>query len=399
MARKRIIIVGGGPAGLMAAYKLCLSHEVHIYDKEKNVGQKFLLAGKGGFNLTNIARNEELTGKYSPPGFLTDSLLNFDTVEIRHWLAELGIPTYTGSSGRVFPEKGIKPAEVLRNLKNRLSENGVLFHLQHEFIEFNSKLNPVVLFRDEKTVLKADFYIFSLGGASWPITGSTGSWRTIFESIGIGTSPFQSSNCGITVPWPDTIKKNHAGKPLKNIRLSIDGKESKGEAMITETGLEGNAVYPIVPEIRNLLNQNIPVQLLIDFKPFNTEEQLAGKIRDKSILSKDYAEVFHLNPTQLAVIKAFSSKESYLSPTLFISIIKKLPVPVISLRPVEKAISTVGGIRTEDLNNDFSLRKYPHFFTIGEMVDWDAPTGGFLLQASFSMGNQAACSILKREQV
>jgi hypothetical protein len=395
MERKKILIVGGGPAGLMAADVLSPYHEVHLFEKGKNVGRKFLVAGKGGFNLTNSVRGEQLLSKYSPSGFLDNALSDFDTQSTQEWLSKLGIPTFIGTSGRVFPEKGTKPNDILKKIKAKLINQGVQFQMEHEFVGFDNNKQVRFKFQEKEIVQKADYIIFALGGASWPITGSTGSWLSIFNSMNVDVKSFQSSNCGINIPWTQSIIENHSGKPFKNIRLFTDDFEVRGEAVLTEYGLEGNVVYPIVPQIRNMLNSNNEAFVYMDLKPLNTEEQLLQKINGRKISSKDYAKNFNLNTAQLAVIKSFTSKECYLSPEKFISSIKKLKIPVDSLRPIEEAISSVGGIKLIEVNKDFSLRKYPWIYTIGEMLDWDAPTGGFLLQGSFSMGQFAANSILK----
>ncbi len=396
MERKKIIIVGGGPAGLMAAEILSVTHDVQIYDKEKNVGQKFLLAGKGGFNLTNNLQGKYLTSKYSPIGLMDEALLTFDTLALRQWFSAMGIPTFVGTSGKVFPEKGIRPIDVLNKIRAKLIKQGVQIHTQHEFVGFDNNRHITLINQGKVIVLEADYILFALGGSSWPVTGSNGSWRAIFESMGIVTNSFQSSNCGINIRWPETLSQSHVGKPLKNIKLFTDNFEVKGEAVISKYGLEGNAVYPLVPEIRNMLNTNMPAYIYIDFKPSNTREQLLQKISGKNCKTKDYGQLFNLNTVQLAMIKAYTNKEIFLSVDGFISSIKKLAIPVDSLRPVEEAISTIGGISPEEVNDDFSLKRYPGIYTFGEMLDWDAPTGGFLLQGCFSMGNYVAKSILEK---
>jgi predicted Rossmann fold flavoprotein len=256
MPEKKIAIIGGGAAGLMAADKLSKHCEVHIFEKGKALGRKFLVAGNGGFNLTNSAQNKELYSKYTPADFVRPALENFNTEATRQWLADLGIPTFTGSSGRVFPEKGIKPIEVLQKIKERLKNQNVRFHFQHEFTGFNAEQKPVVKHQDQDTALTFDQYIFALGGASWPVTGSVGNWLEAFAGLGLKTLPFQSSNCGVNVYWPTEFREKFAGQPLKNLQVSVAEFSLKGEALITDYGLEGNAIYPVVPKVREALQKD-----------------------------------------------------------------------------------------------------------------------------------------------
>ena len=389
MNKKDIVIFGGGPAALTAAYFLADNNKVIVYEKENNIGQKFLVAGKGGFNLTNSLVQNELAKKYLPINFLDKAILEFDSTSVRNWLMEIGIPTFVGTSGRVFSIKELKPIDVLNKIKNSLLEKNVKFCINQKFTGFNNENKPIV---NNKKTISADYYIFALGGASWSLTGSDGKWVNSFIKLGIKILPFQASNCGVNINWSDNIKSFHIGKPLKNIQISCGTLKARGEAVITKYGLEGNAIYSLIPSIRKQLNLNSLSKIFIDFKPNNSLKQLLAKL-GKSTSSKDYKKIFNLNSTEIALIKSLITKEDYLSPDNFVKSIKNLEIKINSLRPIEEAISTVGGIDINELNSDFSLKKFPHIFTIGEMVDWDAPTGGFLLQGCFSMGHHAAKSI------
>lgn len=384
MHSKKIIVIGGGAAALVVAEHLSVANEVHIYEKGKTVGRKFLVAGNGGFNLTNVATGNDLQTKYTAHPVVQNALQRFDSQTMRAWLTTLGIPTFVGSSGRVFPEKGMKPIQVLQKIKDKLAHQGVQIHYKHEFIGFNEHQQPVLKYEDKTFSPKADAYIFALGGASWSITGSNMDWLPLFEQLEIPTKAFEASNCGFEVDWKTDFKESYAGTPLKNIQVSVHSKIVKGEALITDYGLEGNAIYPIIPTIRASLKSTKVVNIAIDFKPNNSHQSLLSKIKGKRLKTKNYAYEFNLTKAEFALIKAFTTKEEYLAPERFIEAIKHLKIPIQALRPIEEAISTVGGISLNALSPNFSLKQYPHLFAIGEMLDWDAPTGGFLLQGCFA---------------
>lgn len=394
MLRKRIAIIGGGPAGLIAADVLAPTCEVHLYEQGKSVGRKFLVAGQGGFNLTNSVDGDELAAMYSPPGFLDTALKGFGSAALRNWLQELGIDTYVGTSGRVFPVKGIKPVDVLNAIRARLTDRGVVFHLEHRFVGSDDQQQVILEHEGKRKSIIADRTLFALGGASWKVTGSDGAWPALFEAIGVEVAPFQASNCGVEIAWPSTFSGDHAGKPLKNIGVISGDLQAMGEATITAHGLEGNAIYPVVPALRDALNRNRPPVLRVDLKPNNTAEELLHRIAGKA--PKNYAEALRLDRAAFALLKAFTTKERFLSPFALAQDVKDLHLPVHALRPIDEAISTVGGIPTSALSPDFSFTRHPHLFALGEMVDWDAPTGGFLLQGCFAMGHHAARAIQSR---
>lgn len=394
MPRKRVIIIGGGPSALIAANFLGNQCDVSIYEKEKNVGQKFLVAGKGGFNLTNSLTGIDLTDKYTPKEFLKNAILEFDSLKVRNWLNGLGIETFIGTSGRVFSKKTHKPIEVLEKIKQAILKKNVNIYTRHTFTGFDRNHIPVITYKDNIIKHSADYYIFALGGASWSITGSDGKWLDFFEAIGIKTKQFEPSNCGINITWPKNILDHHIGKPLKNIAVTVNDFKVRGEAVITRYGLEGNVIYPVVPKIRKSLKEGL-TNICIDLKPNNSQTELIKKV-GKKFSSSNYGKALNLNSVELALLKSFTSKEEFLSADKFIATIKSLCLNVSSLRPIEEAISTVGGIDLSEINSDFSLKKLPNIFIIGEMADWDAPTGGYLLQGCFSMGAHAANSILSK---
>ncbi|HRH38443.1 MAG TPA: TIGR03862 family flavoprotein, partial [Flavobacteriales bacterium] len=327
-------------------------------------------------------------------GFLDGALTEFGSQALREWLKELGVETYVGTSGRVFPAKGIKPIDALKAIRSRLIDRGVHFHLEHSFVGFDGYLRPIVEHEGERSSITSEITLFALGGASWPVTGSTGTWKELFAPLGVEVAPFRPSNCGVEIPWPQQFVAAHAGKALKNIVVSIGDHSRFGEATITEHGLEGNAIYPLVPAIRDALQREHSASVSIDLKPNNSEEQLLGKVASKE--PKNYGEAINLDRPTLALLKAYTTKDQFLSPFAFVRAVKDLQLNVTALRPIEEAISTVGGISAIDLAPDFSFRGHPQFFALGEMVDWDAPTGGFLLQGCFAMGHHAAQAVIAR---
>tara|TARA_B100000809_G_scaffold266776_2_gene331472 strand:- start:14823 stop:16031 length:1209 start_codon:yes stop_codon:yes gene_type:complete len=392
--KKKIVIVGGGPAGMMAAIELSKTHEVHLFEKGKTLGRKFLVAGKGGFNITNSVLENELTSKYTPEKSFENFLHTFDTTATRDWLQELGIPTYIGSSGRIFPKKGIKPIEVLNVLKNRILSQGGTLYFEHEFIDFDTEQIELI-YKGQRKTEAFDFCVFALGGGSWSVTGSKGDWSPIFTKQDIETKPFEASNCGLEINFKDKEIEPFIGSPLKNIRVSYHEKTIKGEAVISSYGLEGNAIYPISGIVREALKNDTQTFIEIDLKPFNTEKELFRKITETT-LPKNYAYLFKLDKVQIALIKSFTDKETYLNPKLFVKSIKKIKIPIESLRSLEEAISSVGGIPLSELNTELSLKKFPNIYITGEMFDWDTITGGYLLQGCFSTGMVAAKSIISK---
>ena len=383
--KKQVAIIGGGPSALLlAAFLDTEKFKITIYEKNKTAGRKFLVAGKGGFNLTHSEPIGQLIKRYTPSVFLSKALLSFTNTNFRNWLDSIGIPTYIGSSKRVYPKEGIKPIEVLNAILKNLKEKGVLMQYEHTFSDWDKHHNPIV----NDKALQTDYTVFSLGGGSWKITGSDGSWLDTFSKKGIKTKTFQASNCAYQIDWKPNFIKKYEGIPLKNIAISCNNSLQKGEAVITKFGLEGNAIYGLSPQIREELNTNLKATIFIDFKPSLTIENVIYKIENSiyknttQILKKE----LKLSVAQIDLLKIYISKEAYLQTTTLAKHIKKFPIEILNTASIDEAISTAGGIDLNAISENFELKKMTNQFCIGEMLDWDAPTGGYLLQACASTG-------------
>ena len=388
--KKSVSIIGGGPAALILAALLdCNKFKVTIYEKNKTLGRKFLVAGKGGFNLTHSEPINDLIARYTPPHFLEKALLDFDNEDFRHWIDSIGIPTYIGSSKRVYPESGIKPITVLNAILNVLDKQGVAIEYQQTWKGWTNE-NDIVFNTD--TTIKSDYTIFAMGGGSWKVTGSDGSWLNLFESESIPIFPFQSSNCAYRVNWPEDFILEHEGSPLKNIAISCLNKKQKGEAVITRFGLEGNAIYALSPQIRQELESQQKATIFLDLKPTLRYEDLLQKIKKSTFkkTSETLQKEVKLSPAQIGLLKKYLSKETYLNPELLAQNIKKLSIEITDTSLLNDAISTTGGIQLSAVDENFQLKNKKSNYCIGEMLDWDAPTGGYLLQACFSMGMHLA---------
>ncbi len=383
--KKHLAIIGGGPSAfLLAAHLDPEKFDVTIYEKNKTAGRKFLVAGKGGFNLTHSENIEQLIERYTPTSFLSNALRVFSNEDFQTWLVSIDIPTFIGSSKRIYPKEGIKPIEVLTAILNNLKKRGVTINYEHTFSGWDESNRAII---NEK-LIQADYTVFCLGGSSWKVTGSDGSWIDTFAKKGITTNEFKASNCGFKIDWnPEYISK-YEGTPLKNIAVSCNDFTQKGEAVITIFGLEGNAIYGLSPQIREQLQINNKAEIFIDFKPSFTLEKLHSKIKtsNQKTTSQLLKKELKLTSAQIDLIREKLSKEAYLNPGALANAIKKFPVEIVNTAPIEEAISTVGGIDLKSVSENFELKKLPNQFCIGEMLDWDAPTGGYLLQGCASSG-------------
>ncbi len=385
--KKSVAIIGSGPSALMLAAQLDpFKFDVTIYEKNKSVARKFLVAGDGGFNLTHSEQMDVFMEKYTPSSFLNEALEYFSNKDLVNWLLSIGIPTYVGSSKRIFPREGIKPIEVLQKIIHVLGQNSVTIKFQHEWKGWDADENLIF---NSDIKIKPDISVFAMGGGSWKVTGSDGSWLNLFADKGITVFPFRASNCAFNIQWPEEFLSHNEGKPLKNILISCDDKEKKGEVVITRNGLEGNAIYALSPQIQGQLVKNGSANIVLDLKPDLLFHEILFKIAKpakKMKLSEVLLKVVNLTSTQLSLLKSSLTKEAFLNPETLSFQIKNLPLIITDTAPIDEAISTTGGIDIQELNSNYELNALKNTYCIGEMVNWDAPTGGYLLQGSFSMG-------------
>ncbi len=387
--KKSIAIIGSGPAALMLAATLDENiFDVIIYERNFAPARKFLVAGDGGFNLTHSEELEQFILRYTPSRFLENSIRSFTNQDLQKWLKDTGIETFIGTSKRVFPLKEIKPIGVLNAFLDKLKNKNVQIKTKHEWQGWNDKKELVFKNESGPLIVKADIVVFALGGASWSKTGSDGQWTQYFEKQNIDQIPFQPSNCAFHINWDKFFRANAEGQPLKNISASCDGKEKKGELVISKFGIEGGAVYALSPQIRKQLSENKTATIYIDLKPQLTLETIQTKLASTGNQNVSNAlQEIKLTKVQVALLKSILSKEDFSNTTVLAEKIKHLPLQISGMATIDESISTVGGIALHETDEKFQLKKLPGHYAIGEMLDWDAPTGGYLLQACFSMGN------------
>ncbi len=383
--KKSVSIIGGGTAGLMvAAFLDAEKYDINIYEKKASIGRKFLVAGDGGFNLTHSESMGPFIKRYEPSPFLMSALTQFTNQDFIQWLKNNDIPTFTGSSKRIFPVKGIKPIDVLKKIKNVLNVNKVTIHCNHAFSGWNSK-NQIQF--DNGKLIESDLTIYALGGASWKVTGSDGRWISLFSQKGIKTVPFIASNCTFNINWPTLFIKNHHGTPLKNISICINDKKQLGEVVITHFGLEGNAIYALSSEIQEAIARKVDPIIYIDFKPSLSQEIILDKLKHTSQnITQTLKNKLKLPTAIIDLIKSKTSKDEFLQKATLARMIKSFPLKIIKAGPIDKAISTKGGISVNAVDSTFQLKKMKNHYCIGEMIDWNAPTGGYLIQGCVSMG-------------
>lgn len=392
---KHAVVVGAGPAGLMAAEALAAAGvKVDVYEAMPSAGRKFLLAGKGGMNLTHSEEAGAFVARYGPRREEIGRLLAvFGAKDLREWAHGLGVETFVGSSGRVFPSD-MKAAPLLRAWLQRLRGQGVVFHMRHRCIGLDAADGRRVLrfaSPSGETTSEADVVVLAVGGASWPRLGSDGRWVPWLAAQGADIAPLAPSNCGFDVPggWTEHFRSRFAGHPLKNVALRIDGFEQQGEFVVTETGVEGSLVYAASAAIRERIAQQGSATVELDLLPQRTPEFVAAEVarpRGSRSLSTHLKSRLGLDGVKAGLLHELLSKEVFTDPRALAAAIKSLPLVLARPRPIDEAISTAGGVRFESLTDGLMLKPLPGVFCAGEMLDWEAPTGGYLLTACFASG-------------
>jgi uncharacterized flavoprotein (TIGR03862 family) len=402
-SKNDIAVIGAGPAGLMAAEVLAQAGAaVTVYDTMPSAGRKFLMAGRGGLNLTHSETLPEFLARYREAmPKLRAAITALPPQALREWSEALGQPTFVGSSGRVFP-KAFKASPLLRAWLRRLDSVGVQFAMRHRWTGWDE--NGRLLFQipnGQRTVV-ARATVLALGGASWPRLGSDGAWAETLAARGVVISQFRPANCGFTVAWSDVFRDRFEGQPLKGVVLSFAAHAARGEAMITRTGIEGGAIYALSADLRETIAGSGQATLHIALRPDLEIKDLVARLsvpRAKQSFSNWLRKTVHLSPVAIGLLQeaAIASGMSLasLSPAALAGLINAVPIELNGVAPIARAISTAGGIAFGELDADFMIHRLPGIFAAGEMLDWEAPTGGYLLQASFATGAAAGRGVLK----
>ncbi|MDM8086387.1 TIGR03862 family flavoprotein [Cellulomonas cellasea] len=390
-------VIGGGPAGLIAAETLARAGvAVTVYDRMPSVGRRFLLAGHGGLNITHSEARDRMLARYGRSADRLAPMLDvFSPQDLRDWCASLGEPTFVGSSGRVFPQ-AFRATPLMRAWLARLAELGVRIETRHRWMGWAGDTDGLRFTRTDGEAVEVapDVTVFALGGASWPRLGADGGWVELFTERGAEVTPLRAANVGVQVSWTDTFADRFAGSPLKNVGLTVPGssQQARGDAMVTKTGVEGGPVYAIGAAIRDALDVDGECVLQVDLRPDLGVDQLAERLRHRR--PKDSASTWlrrlGLDPVAIALLRESSGGALPSDATEMASLVKAVPVAVTATMPIDRAISTAGGLAWSEVDDSLMMRRLPGTFVAGEMLDWEAPTGGYLLQASFSTGVVAA---------
>lgn len=402
-SHQSVVVIGAGPAGLMAAEQIVnAGYQVHVYDAMPSAGRKFLLAGKSGMNLSHSEAFEKFKQRYRErTADLQDHLEQFDAEEIQSWAKKLGIETFVGSSGRIFPVD-MKAAPLLRAWLHRLRLQGVQFHMRHKWIAYEER--QLIFTKPDGTLkIQPDAVVFALGGASWKRLGSDGMWAPIFAQYGIEIKPFQASNCGFLRDWSTHFSQRFAGTPLTNVFATValskvENLSRQGQFVITERGVEGSLIYALSAELREQIRVNGHAELILDLLPGKSHTRVFNELsspRGSRSLSSHLRSKLGLHPIHCALLYEVLTETILKDNATLAAKIKALPIRLNNTCPLDEAISSAGGVDFSDLNEDLMLKTQAGWFCAGEMLDWEAPTGGYLLSACFATGAAAGRGAIK----
>lgn len=393
MSTPRVAIIGGGPAGLMAAEVLSAagSLQVDVYDAMPSVGRKFLMAGKGGMNITHSEPLADFIGRYGPQAKQVAAWLDcFGPEALRDWIHGLGIETFVGTSGRVFPRE-MKAAPLLRAWLHRLRSQGVHFHVRHRWLGW---AGGALRFDtpDGEVTVKADAVLLALGGGSWARLGSDGAWVPLLRERSVEVAALRPANCGFDVAWSPYFREHFAGQPIKPVIATASGLTRQGEFNITASGIEGGLIYALSASLRDALERDGHAELHLDLAPGRTLQRLQIELarpRGRDSLANHLRRRAGIEGVKAALLRELCPPETLDSAPALAAAIKSLALPVTATRPLDEAISTAGGVGFTALDDDLMLRSLPGVFCAGEMLDWEAPTGGYLLTACLASGRVA----------
>jgi len=400
----QVAIIGGGPAGLMAAEVLSLAGvQVDVYDAMPSVGRKFLLAGIGGLNITHSEDYDTFCARYGDRQPQLQAILDrLPPTALRAWVHDLGIDTFVGSSGRVFPTQ-MKAAPLLRVWLHRLRSAGVRFHVRHRWLGWNEDGALRLVHPNGEIALKPRATVLALGGASWPQLGSDGAWVPWLQARGVEIAPLQSANCGFDVAWSQHLREKFAGAPLKSVALTFTDlhghtEQRQGEMAVSAHGVEGSLIYAFSQRLREYLNAHGSAVFMLDLAPGRDAARVLAEVsqpRGPRSLSKHLQSRVGLTGVKVALLHEVLGKEQFADAATLASTIKALPITVHATRPIAEAISTAGGVSFNSLDQHLMLTALPGTFVAGEMVDWQASTGGYLLTACFATGRQAGLGVVQ----
>jgi len=397
-AMGNVVIIGGGPAGLMAAEAAsALGSGVKLYDSMPSIGRKFLLAGKGGLNLTHSEPLESFLSRYgSRRTFVEPAIQSFPPMALRAWAHELGVETFVGTSGRIFPAN-LKAAPLLRAWLRRLRLDGVQFHVRHRWCGWDEQGRLRFVNSEGTAAVQADAVVLALGGGSWPHLGSDAAWIRILAEQKVPIAPLKPANCGFDVRWSDHFRTKFAGHPVKTVEVTVktvDGIliRQRGEFVITETGVEGGALYTVSSHLRDCIEKHGPTTLWLDLVPDRSLQRLTqdlSKPRGKRTMATHLKRCAGVAGVKAGLLREAVTKEALADPIRLAAAIKSLPLTLMAPRPLAEAISTAGGLSFDALDDNLMVRSLPGVFCAGEMLDWEAPTGGYLLTACLATGRLA----------